>query len=50
MRGAKPIKSDIMEHAVVKNVKEGIVDFFRNNWAPNQVYKVLKLHLFYILI
>ena len=31
MRGAKAPQGNIMEHAVVKNIKEGVVDFFRNN-------------------
>ena len=30
MRGAQPPKTNIMEHAVVKNLREGVVDFFTN--------------------
>jgi len=29
MRGAQPPKSNIMEHAVVRNIKDGVVDFFQ---------------------
>ena len=32
MRGAKAPQNKILEHEVVKNIKEGVVDFFRNNW------------------
>ena len=31
MRGAPKPQTNIMEHAVVKNIKEGLVDFLRNN-------------------
>ena len=31
MRGAKAPQNNIMDHAVVKNIKEGVIDFLRNN-------------------
>ena len=30
MRGAQPPKTNIMEHAVVKNLREGVVNFFND--------------------
>ena len=31
MRGAAKPQTKIMEHAVVKNIKDGLVDFLKNN-------------------